>query len=133
MHPIHLITLFFVVGTPIAWALSEFQDRRWIRLTLGTLAISVCFGVAFLAGSLDRFNSNAWFGFASKDLVDAAVSELEAGHQTRVLESLKQLQRKFAPTYENRARYDVLVEEAVQRMRSAEAAASEANAKAEPD
>jgi hypothetical protein len=133
MQPIHVVTLFLVVATPIAWACAEFQNRRWLRMTLGSLAISVCFGVAFLVASLDRFNSNAWFGFASKELVDATVSELEAGHQNRVLESLKHLQREFAPTYENRARYDVLVEEAVRHMRSTEIPASEPNVKAEPD
>jgi len=127
MQPIHLLTLVLVVATPIAWASSEFQERRWLRLTLGSLAISLCFGVAFLVGSLDRFNSNAWFGFASKELIDATVAELEAGQQNRVLESLKHLQREFGPTYENRARYDVLVEEAIQRMRSAKVPASKPN------
>jgi len=117
MQPIHVVTLILVVATPMAWAASEFQDRRWLRLTLGSLAISFCFGVAFLVGSLDRLNSNAWFGSASRQLVDTTVSELEAGRQQHVLESLKQLQNDFAPTYENRARYDVLVNEAVERMR----------------
>jgi hypothetical protein len=80
----------------------------------------LAFGVAALVGWLERFNSNAWFGGATKELIDAAVAELEAGNRDRVLRSLKDLQDRYAPTYENRARYDILVEEAVKEMRSPE-------------
>lgn len=103
---------------PIAWFASEFQSRRWLRLVLGTTSILLCFGVAALVGALRMFEANAWFGMASKSLVDTTVSELEAGHQVRVLKSFKDLQEKYAPTYEHRARYDVLVEEAVKEMKS---------------
>jgi hypothetical protein len=79
--------------------------------------------MAFLAGSLERFNSNAWYGFASKKLIDATITELEAGNKDRVLQSLKVLQNKYSPTYENRARYDELVEEAVAQMQEIESKA----------
>ena len=76
------------------------------------------FGVAFIVGSLERINSNAWFTYASKELIDASISELEVGHTDRVLDTLRQLQSEFHPTYENRGRYDKLVEQAVSRMKS---------------
>jgi hypothetical protein len=120
LNTLGLLVLLLVVAVPIAWFASEFQDRRWLRLALGTLAILLSFGVAALVGSLERFNSNAWFGTATKELIDAAVTELEAGNRARVLRSLKDLRARYAPTYENRARYDMLVQEVVKEMRSPE-------------
>jgi 4-amino-4-deoxy-L-arabinose transferase-like glycosyltransferase len=120
MNSLGLLVVLLVVAAPIAWFASEFQDRRWLRLALGTLAILLSFGVAALVGSLERFNSNAWFGNATKELIDAAVTELEAGNRARVLRSLKDLRARYAPTYENRARYDMLVQEVVKEMRSPE-------------
>src|SRR3954467_13865474 len=90
-----------VIGIPLAWFVSEFKGPRWLRLVLGSLAIVLCFGIAAIVGTLERFNYNAWYGSASKKLIDATVSELESGNRDRVLRSLKDLQKKYAPTYEN--------------------------------
>jgi hypothetical protein len=117
ISPIALLVLLLVIATPIAWFASEFQERRSLRIALGSAALVLCFGVAFLAGMLERFNSNAWFGFATKDLIDATIEELESGNEDRVLSSLKNLQQEYSPTYENRARYDELAAEAVANMR----------------
>jgi hypothetical protein len=105
--------LILTIALPIAWFVSEFDDRRWLRILCGVLALSMSFGVAYLAGSLDRLNSNAWFGAASADLIDATVHELENGDPELVVSELKALREQFHPTYENRARYDVLVWEYV--------------------
>jgi hypothetical protein len=115
--PVVLVVLVIVIALPVAWFASEFRGSRGMRLTLGCLAILCSFGVAFVVGSLERFNSNAWFGHASKQLVDVTVSELEAGHTNQVLRSFRQLQSEYRPTYENRARYDKLVEQAVADMK----------------
>jgi hypothetical protein len=116
MQPLGLLILVLVIVLPTAWFASEFQGRRWLRLILGSFAILLSFGVATLVGWAERFNSNAWFGVASKSLVDATIAELEAGNRDGVLRSLKTLQAKYSPTYENRARYDVLIEETVAQM-----------------
>jgi cytochrome c biogenesis protein CcdA len=118
MKAFGLLVGMLAIGVPIAWFASEFQGRRWLRLVLGSLAILLGFGVAVAIGSLERFNSNAWFGNASKNFVDATVAELEAGNRDGVLRSLKILQQKYSPTYENRARYDALIGETVTRMRA---------------
>ena len=118
MNALGFLVLLLVIAVPLAWLASEFQDRRWLRVILGSLGILQCVGVAFLVGSLDRFNSNAWFGGASKKLIDTTIAELERGNNDRVLQSLKKLQQKYSPTYENRARYDHLVEETVAEMQS---------------
>lgn len=116
---VYLVIVLTVV-VPIGWFASEFQERRWLRIALGTFAILLSFGVALLIGAtFERFNSNAWFGAATGNLLQATVAELEAGRHENALRSLKQLQQEYRPTYENRARYDVLVEQAVARMRTA--------------
>jgi len=118
MNAFGVLIVMLAIGVPITWFASEFQSRRWLRLVLGCLAILLSFGIAAIVGALERWNSNAWFGNASKELVDATVTELETGNRDGVLRALKTLQRKYSPTYENRARYDVLIEETVAQMRA---------------
>ena len=120
MPPAVYATLAIVVMVPIAWFLSEFQERRWLRILLGSISISLCFAVAVLVGKLERWNENAWYGFASKSLIEATIAGLESGEAERVLATYKRLQSEFSPTYENRARYDELVEKVVSEMRSEE-------------
>jgi hypothetical protein len=115
--PVNVIVLFLVVALPVAWLLAEFRWSRKVRIGLGIAAILMSFGVASLVGLLERLNSNAWFGYASKELIDTTVAELDAGHTERVLHTFRQLQSQYAPTYENRARYDKLVEQAVTEMK----------------
>jgi len=117
MSELGFFILVFAFSAPVAWFASEFQGRRWLRLVLGTVAILLSFGVAAAVGMIERFNSNFWFGSASKSLIDATVQELEAGNQERVIRSFKRLQEVYVPTYENRAKYDVLIERAVAEMR----------------
>jgi hypothetical protein len=109
-----IVALALVV--PALWFASEFLGRRWLRLVLGSISILLSIVVAVAVGSAERFNSNAWFGVASKSLVDATVEELEAGNQDRVIRALKLVQANYHPTYENRARYDVLVEQTIAEM-----------------
>jgi len=117
MNDAALLILFLAAVIPVAWFASEFQGHRWLRLTLGSIAILLSFGVAFVVGSLERLNSNAWFGRASKDLIDATVTELNSGRRDEVLRAFEDLQRRYSPTYENRARYDELVKKAVEQMK----------------
>ena len=112
------IFLLVVVGVVVGWFASEFQGRRWHRLLLGCCAVVLVGGGAGLAATIaERFNGNAWYGTASGDLIDATVAGLEEGRADEVLAELKRLRGRFQPTYENRARYDRLVEEYVARVR----------------
>lgn len=63
------LILFLVIAVPLAWLASEFQPRTEIRIALGIAAIAMSFGVAWIVGSLERLNSNIWFGSATKDLI----------------------------------------------------------------
>lgn len=105
------LVLFLAVALPLVWFLSEFQERRWIRIASGCSAIAMSIFVAYGVGSLEELRANAWYGDASKNLVDSTIEELENGDTEKVIEGLKILQEKFEPTYENRARYDELIKE----------------------
>ena len=110
--------LLLTIVLPFAWLASEFQSRRWLRVILGATAILLSFGVAFLVGSFVRLNYNAWYGGATKTLIDTTIIELQAGNTANVLSSLKRLQAKYEPTYENRGHYDELVNETTAEMQA---------------
>lgn len=110
------LIIFLTVALPLAWLASEFQDRRWVRIAIGIAALSMSFLVAAGVGSLEHLNANAWYGSASKNLIDTTVEEIECGDTQRLLEELKILQEQFHPTYENRAHYDELIEEFMSRL-----------------
>jgi len=74
-------------------------------------------GVAYLVGHLSHLNYNAWYGDASKDLVDTTITEIEDGNIERVMKVLRRLNLDYQPTYENRANYDELVSAAVSEMK----------------
>ena len=103
------LILTLVIVLPLAWLASEFQSRKEIRIALGIAAIAMAFGVAWIVGSLERLNSNIWYGAATKDLIQNTIVELEKGNDERVLTELQTLRAKFHPTYETRADYDKLV------------------------
>jgi hypothetical protein len=119
--PLWVIVLLLAIILPIAWLVSEFQHRRWVRLSLGISAMLMCLSVAILVGVMESFNSNAWFGGVTQDLIDTTIQEIEKGNTDKVVSELKRLREQYHPTYEHRARYDVLVDETVTRMKSADA------------
>jgi hypothetical protein len=53
------LILILTIAFPVGWFMSEFQPRLWLRLVLGTCAIAMAFGVAWLAGSLQALSYNA--------------------------------------------------------------------------
>jgi uncharacterized protein YbgA (DUF1722 family) len=116
MNAFGYFLLFLIIAFPIAWAISEFKGSRKVRLALGVGAMAMSFGLAALVGMLQQFNYNTWFGEYTKKLVDATVQQLEAGNTTNVLSAFKQLQGAYQPTYENRAKYNLLVSNAVSSM-----------------
>jgi len=121
MNALGYLVVLLVIACLIAWFIAEFKGSRKLRITLGIVSILASFGVAWLVGSLNRLNYNAWYGEASKDLIDSLVREVEAGRAANALPALKQLQRDLRPTYESRAQYDSLVRDAVAKMQSASA------------
>lgn len=109
--PDQLFLLFLlVVFLPCCWLLSEFQNRRWVRILLGVASLSLSFFIATVIGFLQQLNYNSSYGFASAKLLDSTISELEANRADRLLPALRTLRKEFQPTYENRAQYDQLID-----------------------
>lgn len=110
-----LVIVILLVVLPVTWLISEFQPRRWIRIVLGISSLVVVF-IATQADNLSsRFEYNADYGSASSQLIDAVITNIEAGNHDGLLRELRQLKADFHPTYENRANYDTLVEQFAER------------------
>jgi hypothetical protein len=118
MSPLGFLLLTIIVALPIAWLVAEFRGSRRLRIILGILAIALTtFCVSALYNMLTRFNYNAWYGCATKDLIDASLVQIEDGNLDRVLQVWRGLNAQYQPTYENRAGYLELAADATARIR----------------
>ncbi len=113
MPPQVIIVFVLAIGLPIAWFVSEYQQRRWLRIVLGILSLTMSVFLAFAFNVMQRFQYNSDYGFASAKLMDTTIAELEANRTEKLLPALRDLRSRFYPTYENRAYYDQLVDEFV--------------------
>lgn len=112
-----LAILCLVILLPLCWLVSEFQDRQWLRILVGIAALSMSYFVAYIVGALTELNYNANYGAASAELIGTVIENLEGGNEAALLRELKQLQKQYHPTYENRANYDQLVQDFADRMK----------------
>jgi hypothetical protein len=112
-----ILLLAITAALPIGWLVAEFKARPSIRRTLGILTILWSFGVAALVGALRDFNANVYFTGASKDLLTASVEQLKAGKTQAVIQAWSRADDGFHPTYENRAQYRQIVDQAVEEMK----------------
>jgi hypothetical protein len=119
MSILGFLILALTIAVPVAWLLSEIHGNRPLRITLGILAIAVTTVlVSVLSTALSKFNYNAWYGGATKELLETSLNQIEDGHQERVLKVWRGLNAQYQPTYENRAKYLELVTEATARIRA---------------
>jgi len=118
MNALGLMVVLAGPALAAAWLISEFRWPRWSRILLGCLAMVVLTAIAFLATLIvTRMDYNQSYGFATKDLVDQIITGIEANRTELVLGELKRFQAEYHPTYENRARYVPLAEQATVRMK----------------
>jgi hypothetical protein len=118
MSPLGILLIAIMIALPIAWLASESRGSRALRISLGILAggvLATC--IWALSSVLTRFNYNAWYGGATGELISTSLQQIEDGHLDRVLKVWRGLDQQYRPTYENRAHYNELVEEATARMR----------------
>ena len=113
-----VLVLILLVVLPVAWLASEFQSRRWLRILLGISSLSLSFFVAWVVGMLSNLQYNADYGHSSAQLIDTVIANLDSDHTDQLLLELKSLRNAFHPTYENRANYNELVADFVQRLES---------------
>ncbi len=122
-----IIVIILWITMPVAYIVSEFVNaKRKTRTTLACLAILCCMigpmtvfrTTQTLSEIALKFNYNAKYGSASHKLINAIVEKLELGGKEQVLTSLKKLQEKFQPTYENDGNYEALIDETVKQLKS---------------
>ena len=119
MNPLGILILLAGPLLGIAWLILEFKGSRPQRITCGILALVTLTAVASLATLIiNQLNYNAWYGFATKGLIDETIRAIEAGHSDMVIQELKAFQAEYHPTYENRAKYVPLAETTTERMKN---------------
>ena len=113
------LAILIIIVTPVIWIVSEFKaKKRWVRITLGSLAILCLWGVAFVAAQIVRLNYNIWYSDATKKLISVSVEKLEQGQVDSVIKHWSQLRDQIQPTYEKKGNYNELVSQAVEKINS---------------
>lgn len=112
------ILILIATGLPVTWLVSEFRSGRPVRISLGIAAMAVVtIAVAGLCTAHSRFQYNADFGGATKELIEASIEQIEDGHLDRFLKGWRGLNAQYRPTYEHRVGYSELAAEATARIR----------------
>ena len=112
-----ILLLLITVALPVAWLIADLKGAPAARRTLGIVALLWSFGVAALVGALQDFNANVYFSEATKNLLDASVTQLKAGKSEVVVREWAHASEEFHPTYENRAHYRQIVDRAIEGMK----------------
>ena len=111
-----LLTLISV-ALPIGWFIADLRGGIRVRRILGVLAVLWSFAVAALVGMLQAFDANAYFSAATKQLLTESVTQLNAGRTDAVVRAWSHAKDQINPTYENRGRYQEIVDEATTHMK----------------
>ena len=112
------LLLFLFVVVPSAWIISEFYNRRWLRILLGVMTLIIyVFGFSYAYGVTIRFQYNNDYGSATKNLIKTSIQQIEDGNLDRVLKVWRDLDFLYNPTYENSAGYEELTEKATRLMK----------------
>jgi len=119
----NLLGMLVLISGPllgIAWLILEFKGNRFWRITCGLFSLILLTASASLATTIiDRLDYNAWYGFATKELIDETIRGIEAGKSEMVLQELKTFQAEYQPTYENRAKYVTIAGQTADRLKKA--------------
>lgn len=102
---------------PVGWLLADIWGSPAARRTLGVISILWSYVIAYAIGSLKELDSNAYFGSATKDLIECSVQQMQAERSEIVQREWTRINEEYQPTYENRGHYREIVDEAIERMK----------------
>jgi hypothetical protein len=119
MSSLGLLFVGLTVAVPIGWLISELRAKDPLRIALGVFAIAATtFFVSSLVCYFTHMYYNQEFGYATKDLIETSLKEIEDGQLERVVKVWRGLNQQYDPTYEtHHPAYSALVNEATARMR----------------
>ncbi len=119
MSGLGILLVVLMAGLIPVWLFAEFKASRLVRVGVGVLTFAACVLLTYgFASVLTKLNYNAWFGGATKTLIETSIAGIEDGHLERVLDAWRALGAEYQPTYENRAGYQKLVETTIRAMKS---------------
>ena len=102
----------------VLWLVLEFKGTRRQRITCGLFALITLATVAALAAMIFcQLDYNSSYGVATRGLIDEVIRGIESGKTDATLRELKRFQDQYRPTYENRANYVPLAQDAIERMK----------------
>jgi hypothetical protein len=112
--PAQIIVLIAItICLPLGWLVSEFRADPLTRRVMGICTILWSFGVAAMVGMLESFDANVYFTSASKKLLETSVRHLQNGNEKAVAREWVLANEKFGSTYESRAKYAEIVDQAI--------------------
>jgi hypothetical protein len=114
------VLLLFPLLIIVTWISGEIWNKRWLRILSGVSFLLITVFVGIFVGALETLSYNAWYGGATQELLQESLRQMEEGKNENVKKAFKEIVEKYQPRYENRARYDVLVKEAVEKMKCSE-------------
>ena len=115
--PLPLIIVALI--PPLAWIVFEFRRNAVARRICGALTIASACLIGWGVGMLQQLNYNAWYGQASKRLLEGVAETLPPGSPERKI--IEDGAERFRPTYENRARYDHEVDSILESLKRTKA------------
>lgn len=113
---VFLVMILVIVGTILGWFVSEFQTRRWIRLLLGTCAVTAGLYAGILYGQFKVLQAKVHFGEATYRLLQVTLDEIGNGNTDRAAAELTLLRRDLVDTYLRKNECTELIEATVARM-----------------
>jgi hypothetical protein len=117
MLSLGMLVVGLIAAVPLGWLISEIRAKD-LRTVLGIFAIgATTFFVSSLVCYFTHMYYNQDFGYATKDLIETSLKQIEDGHLERVVKVWRGLNEQYDPTYETHyPAYSDLVREATARM-----------------
>ncbi len=106
------------------WLFVEFKGGRKTRVVFAVLTLAIGYVLVSNAHFGYEHRVNAVYSSATSDLVRTTLRQLEQGNTAQVIDSLRWLDDRFAPTWKDHPDFDALIDEAEQRMAGAKPASS---------
>ena len=103
-----LFIIILALVLPLGWLIAEIKGKVVARRIFGALTIVSACLIGWGVGMLQQLNYNAWYGHASKKLLEGVATSLPSDSPERKV--LEEAAQKFRPTYQDGDRYDLLVD-----------------------
>jgi hypothetical protein len=121
MPPTVIVFLLLVLGMVISWLVLEKTAGAAWRIAAGLITMAlVSFSVWCVTYIGMVFNYNAYYGSATRDLIESSLAALERDDEETVRKVFRGLRDQYHPTYEHNARYAEQVAEAARHLRGEE-------------